>query len=87
MEFIRLRMKICEVEDAYGMMNPKYFNLLNIQSEIAYEFVGDDDDRFEKGESLLFFGEEIPSDRLEDIYQDIMAPWISQCPQYVIFEN
>ncbi len=63
-----------------SQVDPEYLHLINIQSEIAYEFDGNDNHQFDAGESLLFYGEELPSQRLEMIYQQIMAPWISQCP-------
>lgn len=63
-----------------GGIDPANLSLLNIDSAVAYEFIGDSDQVFEPGESVRFYGELLPSERLEAMYQQIMAPWVSLCP-------
>jgi hypothetical protein len=73
-----------------GTIDPAYLHLQNIESEIAYEFLGDADNLFEAGESLRFYGEPLPALRLQAMYNETMKPWISLCPACdlkELFEN
>jgi hypothetical protein len=68
-------------EDLHGVgfsldgIDPTYFHIENQGREIAYQFEGDEDDLFEPGESLLFFGEHFQGDYLSSLYAHQADHW------------
>ncbi len=58
-------------------INPNFFHLENQGRETAYLFEGDEDNLFEPGESLLFYGENFQGDYLSEMYKHQSDHWPS----------
>ncbi len=56
-------------------INPIYFHIENQGREVAYQFEGDDNQIFEPGESILFYGEQFQGDYLATLYAHQADHW------------
>lgn len=56
-------------------INLDYFHLENQGREISFLFQGDEDDLFEPGETILFYGEEFKGDYLSNLYHHQGDHW------------
>lgn len=56
-------------------INPNFLHLENEGREVAYWFEGNDDNYFESGESLLFYGETFQGDYLSEMYKHQSDHW------------
>lgn len=56
-------------------INPNYFHMENQGREISFLFQGDEDDLFEPGETILFYGEEFKGDYLSNLYHHQGDHW------------
>ncbi len=58
-------------------VNPKNLHLENQGRELAYFWEGDEDDLFEAGESILFYGEKFRGDYLAELYEKEDDHWLA----------
>lgn len=63
-------------------IQPETFKLTSQGQEVALWFDGDNDDIFEPGEALLFFGEKFRGERLADLYQYENDNWYTYSRHY-----
>jgi hypothetical protein len=60
--------------------NPQNFHLYNQGRPVAYLLEDDQDEVFEAGEALVFYGQKFDGAYLESVYETQMVNWLTLCP-------
>ena len=71
--------------EAAGMdldsVDPRTFHLTSQGKDVAIYVVGEDDGRFDPGDTITFYGQKFRGDVLAERYADEMADWLTLCPK------
>lgn len=61
-------------------VDPRTFRMTSQGRDVAIYVAGEEDGRFDPGDSITFYGQKFRGDTLAALYADGMADWLTLCP-------